>query len=75
VVEQTTIVDHELSACVSRVADSPAACRRLLRALRDPAALADLAEELRWAPVRDELSTLLAHLDRHRQGSRPSRWL
>ena len=68
------IVEHDLATCVDRVAQSPAACRRLLRALADRERLRDLATELRWEPTRYELSRLVETLSQEIARSSPRRW-
>ncbi len=49
----TTTQEHDLSECVSRVAASPTACRRLLQALTKLARSRDLVGDPRWEPALD----------------------
>lgn len=57
-VERITAIEHDLDECVTRVLDSPAASRRVLRKLGDPSVLRQLVREPRWAPVRDQALNL-----------------
>jgi endogenous inhibitor of DNA gyrase (YacG/DUF329 family) len=66
-------IEHDLNESVRRVAGSPAACRRLLRALRERDQVARLATELRWEPVR-EVGHLMVRLTAELQRRSPRRW-
>lgn len=46
-------LEHDLGECVSRVAASPAACRRVLREMAELARRGDLGADPKWAPVLD----------------------
>ena len=47
--------DHDISTCVQRVSDSPAACRRIIRSLDK---LVTARTDPRWSSVRQELLKL-----------------
>ena len=66
--------EHDLTACVDRVADSPAACRRLLQRLARAEHLARLFDELPWDATREAVLSLADQVQRERQRRRPRRW-
>ena len=51
VVETVDLLEHDLDECVSRVAASPTACKRILRAITELARARDLAADPRWEPA------------------------
>jgi hypothetical protein len=51
VVETVDVLEHDLDECVSRVAASPTACKRILRAITELARAHDLATDPRWEPA------------------------
>jgi hypothetical protein len=61
--------EHDLTTCAERVADSPAATRRVIRSLDK---LVQAKSDPRWSSIREELLKLAAriHADDHRQ----TRW-
>jgi hypothetical protein len=67
-------IEHDLTECVSLVVASPSACRRVLRALRDRDQVAQLATELRWEPVREEIGHLMTRLTIEYARHSPRRW-
>jgi predicted nucleic acid-binding Zn ribbon protein len=52
------VKEHDLSECVSRVAGSPTACRRVLRAMAKLARGGDLLADPKWRPAIDAFSGL-----------------
>ena len=69
------MVEHDLSTCVERVAESPTAVKRLFRLLLEPARIGDVATELRWEPARGELLKLVDQLALELTRTGPKRWL
>lgn len=49
VVDRITVAEHDLSECVNRVTGSPAACRRVLKALAQLARDGVLTNDPKWA--------------------------
>ncbi len=47
------VKEHDLSECVSRVAASPTACRRVLQAMAKLARSSDLLTDPKWRPAID----------------------
>jgi hypothetical protein len=45
--------EHDLGECVSRVASSPTACRRVLQVMTQLAWSGDLVGDPKWAPTLD----------------------
>jgi hypothetical protein len=61
--------EHDLTTCAERVADSPAAARRVIRSLEK---LVQARSDPRWSSIREELLKLAARIqaEDHRQ----TRW-
>lgn len=53
-------LEHDLDECVRRALASPAACRRILRALADQARNGGL-DDAKWSPVGDAADTLASY--------------
>jgi hypothetical protein len=66
VVRQGRDEDHGLTTCALRVADSPAACRRVIRSLDR---LVRAGSDPQWSSIREELLKLAARIqaEDHRQ--------
>ena len=69
VVCEPTKQEHDLTTCAERVADSPAAARRMIRSLDK---LVQASSDPRWSSIREELLKLAARIqaEDHRQ----TRW-
>jgi hypothetical protein len=61
--------EHDLSHCATRVIDSPAACRRVLRSLDN---LVSARSDPQWSPVRRELLKLASRI--HTEDLKQTRW-
>jgi hypothetical protein len=61
--------DHGLTACATRVADSPAAARRVIRSLYK---LAEARSDPQWSSIREELLKLAARIQA--EDDRQTRW-
>jgi len=63
-------VDHDLSECAQRVAVSPAACRRVLRALTKSARAGNLQYDAKWQGTLEAVAGLADALVNQRSGAR-----
>ena len=67
-------VDHEVTACIGKVADSPAALSRLLRTVGEPNRVKALVERPEWQLAYRELSSLQAKIGSHYLRHAPPDW-
>ena len=70
VVETVDVLEHDVGDCASRVAASPPACRRVLRAISQQARSRDLRTDPDWRPVIEafwQLHEALLSSSRNRQ--------
>ncbi len=65
-VERIKIVEHDLTECMRRASLSPAACRRLVKALNNAGEIVK-GSDPRWDAVRNELFLLVRSMVQERR--------
>ena len=68
VVERPRIIEHNVTECVARVTDSPAACRRVLQTLTDLAENQTMLTDPKWESTIRAAEKLDAAINRNRRG-------
>jgi hypothetical protein len=69
VVREAPEQEHDLTTCAGRVADSPAAARRVIRSLDK---LVQASSDPRWSSIREDLLRLAARIQA--EDHRKTRW-